>query len=216
MMPHQEVRYPLAYEHTVLPGKRKDRAAQPKNTEGGSMEKDFKIDVWLDERSYRSFALFDRLVRTGSWKRPLAFLLAFIVLATVSFIAAASGKQGALLLGSVLMVIGIVFPASHFFRFISGLSQWVARLGLQGKSKRHAYTLAFMEDPRALTVYDANRSRLVFPWKDLHGVWRRKDAVYLYVEAGKAYILPSSIEPAKRDAAWDLLRQVVPKDRVHG
>lgn len=180
------------------------------------MEKDFKIDVSLDERSYRSFAVFDRLVRTGSWKRPLAFLLAFVVLATVSFIAAASGRQGALLLGSVLMVIGIVFPVSHYVRFISGLSQWIARLGLKGKSKRFAYTLKFREDPRALIVQDANKARLVFPWKDLHGVWRRKNAVYLYVEAGKAYIVPPSVEKEKRDAAWELLRQVVPRDRVHG
>lgn len=180
------------------------------------MEKDLKIDVWLDVKSYRSFALFDRLIRTGNWKRPLVFLAAFVLLAMVSFISAASGKQGALLLGSVLLVIGIVFPVSHYYRFISGLSQWVARLGLQGKNKRYSYTLAFTENPRALTVYDANKKPLIFPWKDFYGVWRRKEAVYLYVEAGKAYILPSSLEDEKKDAAWVRLWQVVPKERIHG
>ena len=197
---------------SALPSKSRD---PEKTTEGGSMGKDISIDVWLDEKSYRAFAVFDRLVRTGSWKRPLAFLAVFVALAAISFIAAASGKQGALLLGSVLLLIGAAFPASHFHRFLSGLSQWVARLGLQGKNKRYAYTLAFMENPRALTVYDANRQPLTFPWKDFHGVWRRRGAVYLYAEAGKAYIVPSSVEKAIRDAAWDRLRQAVPKERIH-
>ncbi len=180
------------------------------------MEKDFKMDVWLDEKSYRSFALFDRLIRTGNWKRPLAFLAIFVLLAMVSFVAAVSGKQGALLLGSVLMVIGIVVPASHYYRFISSLSQWVARLGLQGKKKRYAYTLAFMDNPRALTVYDANKKTLIFPWKDFHGIWRRKEVVYLYVEAGKAYILPLSLKDGQKDAVLAHLWQVVPKERIHG
>lgn len=179
------------------------------------MEKDFKMDVWLDEKSYRSFALFDRLIRTGNWKRPLAFFSIFVLLAMVSFIAAALGKQGALLLGSVLLMIGIVIPATHYYRFISGLSQWVSRLGLKGKNKRYAYTLAFMENPRALTVYDANKKSLVFPWKDFHGVWCRKEAVYLYVEAGKAYILPSSVEDGIKNAALVRLLHVVPKERIH-
>mgnify|MGYP001161549655 FL=1 len=168
----------------------------------------------MDWPTYRSFSVFDRLIRTGSWRRPVLFLVVFVALAVVSFSAAAGGKRGAWLLGGVLLAVGLVFPGAHFARYALTLKQLRARLGLKDGS-RPAYTLALGEDSGALVVRAPKQEEQRFAWEKLYGVWLRGQVIYIYVEAGKAYILPLTQIPARAEEAIAYLRGVVPAERFH-
>lgn len=175
---------------------------------------DLTAEVWLDWQTYRSFFVFDRFIRTRGWWRPALFLVVFVGLAVISFVAAAGGKQGAGLLGGVLLGLGVLLPGVHVARQALGLRQLRTRLGLKDNS-RHAYTLALTENPRALVVRASGKEPQAFAWQNMHGVWHRGEVVYLYVEPGRAYILPLKQLPGQEKEALDILHKAVPADRFH-
>ncbi len=179
------------------------------------MDNNLTVDVTLDAGMYRSFSVFDRFIRTGSWRRPVFFLAIFVTLAVVSFVAAAKGTGGAWLLGGVLLGIGLLFPAVHFYRYFKGLKGLIKQFGLSGGKQRFAYTLALDENPRELVVRTPQKEPLTFSWKKVHGVWRRGDLVFIYVEAARAYMLPLNQLDDQGQAALDLLRHKVPAERLH-
>lgn len=174
------------------------------------------IQVWLDARSYRAFRSFDQFVRLRSIRRPLIFLSIFAALALISFAMGATGTKGGWLLGAALLVVGILLPASYVLQFLRGVDQQAAKLGLTGSARKYAYTLLLYEDPEALTVQTGSDGSLRFPWTKIHGIWRGKEAIYLYVAPEKAYILPQLSEGWSLDEHWRALEARVPDTLMHG
>ncbi len=172
------------------------------------------VDVWLDEKTYRSFAVFDGLIRTGSWRRPAWFAGVFTALAAVSFAVAALRQQG-WLLGAVLLLVGLGLPASYFGRFFGSVNQRVRRLRLD-KGSRRAYCLSLEEQPGSLLVTAPPAAPLTFSLQEAFGAWLRKDAIYLYVQEEKVYILPETCAPEGLGPLWARLHALMPADRLHG
>ena len=52
------------------------------------------------------------------------------------------------------------------------------------------------------------------PWADVYGAWHRSDAVYLYVQPGKAYLLPEG-EERQADKIWAILVGHLTKEKLH-
>ena len=172
------------------------------------------VDVWLDEKTYRTFAVFDGLIRTKSWRRPAWFAGVFTVLALVSFLAAGSRGEGKLL-GAVLLLVGLGLPASYFRRFFRMLGTRLDRLQLQRGSRRRAYFLALNAQEGTLQVTAPPAEPLVFSMTDAFGVWLRPGAIYLYVQEDKVYIVPQSCASMGLQPLWEQLKRMVPNDRLH-
>ena len=80
------------------------------------MEKTMKIDVMMDEKTFKDFALFDNFSYRKIWKRPLLFAGIFIVFALLCF-AMRGMREQADLLGTVLLIIGLGLPMAYFGLF---------------------------------------------------------------------------------------------------
>jgi len=178
------------------------------------MDSPLDLDVRMDRKTYRDFMVFDSVIRIGSWRRPLLFALIFTGLAAVSFAASLTGRQGALL-GAALLLVGLGPALYFFFRIYSQINQLAEKLGLKDGKSRLAYRLVFDEDPRALLVRAPGKEELAFPWADMMGAWRRKEAVYLYVKPGTAYLVPKAQAAAGLDAYWAFLKGRLPPEKMH-
>lgn len=177
------------------------------------MNQRLDLDVRMDRKTYRAFMVFDSLIRTGAWRRPALFMAIFVLLALLGFLASLLGRQGAPL-GLALLFVGLLPAAYLFWRVHSQISRRMDRLGLKKGASRLAYSLAFAENPGALTVRAPGKDALSFPWALMPGAWRRKEAIYLYVQPGKAYVVPANQAAAGLEAYWAFLQTVLPGEKL--
>ena len=71
--------------------------------------------VLLDSRTFKEFTVFDVLYRRKAWKSPVTFASIMTLSAIICFIM--HKIDGAILLGSVLLVIGLGMPVVYFLSF---------------------------------------------------------------------------------------------------
>lgn len=174
----------------------------------------FVAHVHLDAGSYRSFAVFDGMLRTRRWLRPAAFALFFVALACIAFLAAPQA-QPSMLLGIVLLLVGTGLPLAFFWRFHQDTVKRIRAFRLDKGRSRYAYTLALNAQQGTLEVQSKGKDPVSYRLDSLHGVWIRRSAVYLYASAAKAYILPKSALVEHWEDVLRLLGASVPPPLLH-
>ena len=93
--------------------------------------------VVLDSRTFREFSIFDMLARRKAWKSPVTFASIMTISAIVCFIM--HKTDGAVLLGSILLMIGLGMPIVYFASFFLNLKEEIKKQKLsQG---RYVYTI---------------------------------------------------------------------------
>ena len=106
--------------------------------------------VVLDSRTFREFSIFDMLARRKAWKSPVTFASIMTISAIVCFIM--HKTDGAVLLGSILLVIGLGMPIVYFSTFFLNLKEEIKKQNLsQG---RYVYTINL--DSSAIHVRNEN------------------------------------------------------------
>lgn len=80
------------------------------------------VPVRIDRKIFQDFSVFDTLVRQRRWQRPLVFALILLFFAVLCF-AQVGKREGAILLGSVLTVVGLGLPAVYFGMFFYSVRQ---------------------------------------------------------------------------------------------
>ena len=159
------------------------------------------ITVTMVERTFRSFAVFDQLVRRKAWRKPAAFFAAFVILAIIAF---ASGKEQSGLLGGVLLAVGIILPAVYLGTFLRQVHEQAVKQGL--KEPKKVYTVTLGED--GFTADNEKNEHVFVPWsEDGLTAYRKKGCIYLYTGWGKAFLLPDG----QADAADEEVRAFLAK-----
>ena len=168
-----------------------------------------RVAVTLDRAAFSRFAWFDTMVRRRRWQRPATFAAIFTVLALIAFLRADAENQGALL-GGVLLAVGLGLPLVWLASYALSLRKQAKVMGLP----RAVYTVELGES--GVTCYQtaAGAAPEHTPWADVYGAWRRPDAVYLYVQSGKAYLLPDG-EKRQMDKIWATLKGHLPKEKLY-
>ena len=152
--------------------------------------------VVLDSRTFREFTIFDMLARRKAWKSPVTFASIMTISAIVCFIM--HKTDGAVLLGSILLMIGLGMPIVYFSTFFLNLKEEIKKQNLsQG---RYVYTINL--DSSAIHVRNENEEA-TYQWEKAYHAYRNYDAIYLYITSERAFILPS--EKSEQDKAWDLI-----------
>jgi hypothetical protein len=168
------------------------------------------IAVSISEKDFRSFAAFDVFIRLRRWIPFAGFAGILTASALFCFLVPTQGNGA--LLGTVLLIVGLVLPAVFLRRFF-------AAVGVQAKKLkfgdgRLVYTLDL--SPEAFTVRPAGSgAERTYDWADMFGVWRGRTATYLYVTKTEVFLLPDRFAP-NRDAIWRLLSAALPPDKLHG
>lgn len=165
-----------------------------------------KIQVRLDGREFMKFSWFDALRHKKIWRRPALFAAILGTAAEVCFVL--HEQRGAVLLGSVLLVVALGLPAAYFLSFFLSLRRQSAGLG----GGKHVYTLDLHDDGQGITVDNGNE-HAAYPWKQIFHVYRSETASYFYITPQRAFLIPHDCVRDGVDELWALIRRWVPADR---
>ena len=168
------------------------------------------VPVQIDAAAFRRFALFDTFQRKKQWRRPAVFAAILGVSAALCY--SRYPQEGALLLGSILLALGLGLPLLWYLTYEHSLHAQSKKMGLL-RSPRRAYTLVF-QDEGIQVSQDLGKSFTPVPWASVTAVYRRSDITYLYV-GDHAYLLPHSQAREGADALWAMLGRRLPADRLH-
>lgn len=165
-----------------------------------------KIEVWLDEKGFMKFGWFDAFRHKKVWRRPALFAAILSAAAVICFVLHA--RRGAVLLGSILLVVALGLPAAYFLSFYLSLRKQSA--GLAGE--KHVYTLELHDDDRGIAV-DSGDEHAAYPWEQVFHIYRTETASYLYITPQRAYLIPHGCVKGGADSLWALAGRWIPEDR---
>lgn len=164
------------------------------------------IEVILTPGAFIRFTMFDIFCRRKMWKSPVMFAAILTACAMVCYYM--HHIDGAVMLGTVLMVVGLGLVVFYFVSFFLSLFLQVRKQALP----RTVYTLT-LTDSKEFHI-ENETEKVDYPWKKVHHVYRRKLATYLYVTPVRAFILPHYFVEGGAEALWKLLSKKLPKEKL--
>ena len=167
-----------------------------------------KVDVILSESLFRRFTMFDILKRRKMWRSPVTFASILGGCACVCFIM--NHVDGAIMLGSVLLLVGLGMPAVYFATFFSSLRKEIKKQKLT--PPRQVYTLELTDAADGIFIRNKTE-KATYKWDQVFHAYRDKDATYLFLTAARGFILPHSCAPEGADALWNLITSKIPNGR---
>lgn len=165
-----------------------------------------KVQVRLSRRDLVRFSLFDAFSLKKGWLRPALF--AAILGAAAGACFALRDRQGAVLLGAVLLTVALGLPAAWFLSFFLSVGRQAKDQGL-GEGK-YVYTLELGDKELAV---DNGRERASYPWGQIWQVCRRPDAAYVYITPQRAFLIPYACVQGGGQGLWRRLEGLVPAQR---
>ena len=170
------------------------------------MAKELKIQAEITPAAFREYSYFDAFRRQKRYKTPLLFLLIMAGFAGVCF-AMTGRREHAMLLGCVLLGVGLGLPAAYFLSFFLSVRSGVRLLAQKRVPASYAVTLS----SAGITI-PAGGKTLQYSWDSIHYVYRIRRSTCVYVEAGRAYMLPLQ-DPETEARLWDLICGMLPPDK---
>lgn len=163
-----------------------------------------RIKVNLDEKTFIRFGLFNAFSRQRIWRRPALFAAILGAAAAVCFVL--HQRRGAVLLGSVLLIVALGLPAAWFLSYY---------LSLRGQARaqelyagKYVYTLLL--SPEDGLVVDNGREHVVCPWDKLYHIHRSPRATYLYITPQRAVLIPHACVKGGGEGLWEQLGRCLP------
>lgn len=168
-----------------------------------------KVDVSLTEKAFRRFALFDLLIHRKMWRGPAVFALILSACGAVCFWQ--SQIRGAALLGGVLLAVGLGVPCVYFGAFLHSVRKKARALGL--KEPQYVYSLELPADSDEIRVKN-QKEEACYPWAGVCRAYRVAGAVYLYITAERAFILPDEcLNGQDPETLWNRITTRLPAEK---
>ena len=172
-------------------------------------EKTIIIPVKLDEKTFKKFARFDMFILRKKWIRPAAFSLIMIAFSIVALL---TRKEQSRMIAAVLLAVGLGLPLVYLGSFLSQVNMQAVKQKL--KPARSVYTVTLR---KAGIRVENNRKKkedlLKMDWSAVRKAFRKKDCIYLYVTASKAFLLPNGQADVPDWEVWDYLKQHLGTDK---
>ena len=160
------------------------------------------IHVKMDGRTFRRFAFYDTFVKNKRWKSPATFALLMTAFAAACFLF--HHKEGAVMLGVVLLSVGLGMPVVYGLSFLMSVS---ASIKAQ-KLPRPASEVILSNQAEGIfirSLADGRNEHLTLRWDSLHAVHRAKGCIYLYAIPTKAFLLPDGQADASPNEVWAMI-----------
>ena len=167
------------------------------------------IEVNLTAAIFKRFTFFDTFIRRKMWRSPATFAGILGVCGIICYLM--HHVDGAVMLGTVLMIVGLGFPATYFITFALSLRKQIVAYGLTAPKK--VYTLHLTKKAEGITV-ENEREHVDYKWENVYHVYRDKQASYLYMSAQRGFILPHTCTDDNGAALWKLLERTLPKQKL--
>lgn len=162
------------------------------------------IAVYLDESHFRQFLIFNIIKRLKLYRRPVVFASIFTISAIICFLM--YRVEGALLLGTVLLVSGLGMPLVYFASFFVSLKKQVRLQNLD--PPRLVYTLEFSEESDVLEISNG-KERATYRWQDVLHAYHEKGSIYLFITKERAFLLPGNLL-ADTNRVWKIISAKLP------
>lgn len=167
-----------------------------------------RIESYLDKKSFFRFSVFDTFQRRKMWRSPVIFTSILTVCACICFLM--HHVSGAIMLGTVLLLVGLGMSLSYFLLFFHSLRVQIKQLGLYVPKLFYSLELS----PKADGIHiDNGKEQADYQWKQVHHVYRDKDATYLFITPQRAFILPHDYVQGDIDELWAFLQKKLSSDR---
>lgn len=163
------------------------------------------IPVKITRTVFRRFAFFDAFYHQRHWQRPLLFALLMSAFSIPCFVLR-ERREGAVLLGAVLLLVGLGLPLVYLLSFSLSLRRQMKGMDLRGE--RIVYTLRL--EPGGVHV-TSGAETTDYSWESIHKVYHVSDCDYLYVSARQAYLLPHG---SSAESIWALLQSALPPEKL--
>lgn len=167
-----------------------------------------KIKVMLSEDVFRKFTIFDILKRRKLWRSPVLFAAILTFCACICFFA--HHIDGAVLLGSVLLIVGLGMPCVYFSTFFYSLHKQVQKNHLS--TPQHVYTVCLSNKDDGIFI-ENEHEHATYCWDKVFHIYRDVNATYLYMTPDRAFLLPHDCIDGTADALWTLVQEMVSPDK---
>lgn len=164
------------------------------------------IEVILTAGEFLRFTMFDTFRRKKMGRSPAIFSGILGTCGMICFFM--RHVDGAAMLGTVLLLVGIGMPVFYLLSFAASLFLQIRKQ----KFPRLVYTLT-LTGGKELHI-ENETEKVDYPWKKVHHVYRGKTATYLYATPARAFILPHYFIEDGADALWTLLRKKLPAEKL--
>lgn len=144
------------------------------------------VDSNITGHEFARFAMVDTFVRKKAWRSPALFALMMGAFSLVCFTLARDKEQSALL-GTVLLSVGLVLPTVWLLMYIFSVRKQIKKFGLS--TYKIQYSTQFGDDGFRVTK---GKETADFGWDDVTVLIEDKGCAYLYVDKGRAFLLPDS------------------------
>lgn len=151
------------------------------------------------------FAMYDTFVRRKAWRSPVLFALMMGGFALVCFTLARDREQSSLL-GTVLLSVGLLLPTVWLLMYIFSVRKQIKKFGLS--TYKVQYSVEFCDDGFTVTK---GKEKADFAWDDVTALVADRGCAYLYVDKGRAFLLPDS---EKCREALALAEEKLPSEKV--
>lgn len=169
-----------------------------------------QIQVRMDEKTFRNFALFDTFRRQKRWKKPVIFAAIMLAFSAICF--ALNAREGAVMLGTLLLILGVGMPAVYVSMFLTSISASVKAQKLPRAV--YALRLTTAADGVEIRSLSNQKEQMTLKWEQLHAAYRVNGCIYLYAVPQKAFLLPDGQADCSPDALWSFLQKRMPKGRA--
>jgi len=170
------------------------------------------VNVHMDAPTFKRFALFDTFTLRRRWVSPAVFCAILLAFSAVAFSRRAHAEQAGLI-GWLLLVLALGLPFVYFLHYYLQLGAQVRRLSI--KKPRPAYFVTLTDEGVRVVNNMAKEAPLSLSWDQVHAVYRRADAVYLYQTENRAFILPAKDASVSLAVLWDACCAHLPKEKIH-
>lgn len=159
-----------------------------------------RIDSYLDSSIFRRFTKFDILKRRKMWRSPVTFASIMCFCSIICF--AMHRVDGAVLLGSVLLLVGLGMPVLYFTTFFLSLSKQVKAENLT--SPRLVYSLELTDKDDGITI-ENGKERATYHWKNAFQAYLDDGCIYLFMTQDRAFLLPYKKDQYR--SVWKLIKK---------
>ncbi len=166
------------------------------------MAKQITVHTRLDAKTFRRFCAFDTFRRQRRWYVPVLVSMVLITLSLAGLLGRLPISESS---SGVAMGLGIAVPLVVFGLYFIQIEAQVASQGL--KSAPAVYSLALRAEGIEVTNDQKKEAPVELDWTQLWGAFRRPDAVYLYVNPQRAFILPDGQASASPDELWRFVQK---------
>ena len=148
------------------------------------------VDVSLDTKTFRNFALFDTFRLKKRWIRPAVFCGIMSAFALAALLA---GNEQSGLIAGVLFAVGIDLQAKK----------------MHLSAKRKVYTVTVDSSGVTVEHHLQKGETLHMNWSDIAGAYRRRRCIYLYADNNRAFLLPNGQADTDDSELWDRISEHV-------